>query len=154
MDVSRLFFLSSGFIRAVFRDLGKMPVSKDEFMILSRSGVSRWRTDLKKMVGRVSSVQVEELRLCTVFSRVSDSIMQKLDIRFTVPVFMVIISGCCVIWVWESIFSLIWSIFVLKKEASSLHLLVEMSSGPSWGGDWSVFKLSRTGLERCLSSCL
>ena len=25
-----------------------MPVSKDEFMILSRSGVSRWRTDLKK----------------------------------------------------------------------------------------------------------
>ena len=93
MDLSRLFFLSSGFIIAVFRDLGKMPVSKDEFMVLSRSGVSRGRTDLKKMVGRVSSVHLEELRLCTVFSRVSETIMLKLDIRFTVPVFVITFSG-------------------------------------------------------------
>ena len=63
-------------------------------------------------------------------------------IRFSIPFFLIIIgSGFWVKWVWDGMFSLTWSILVWKKDVNSLHMLVEMRSGPRWGGDWLVFQL-------------
>ena len=40
-----------------------MPVNREVLIIKSTSVAIRWSTDLKKLVGRMSSSDVEELRL-------------------------------------------------------------------------------------------
>lgn len=58
-------------IIAVFRDLGNVPVSSDEFMILNKSGAMKRRTDFRKVVGKMSNVQVDELRLYKFLKNIS-----------------------------------------------------------------------------------
>ena len=63
--------------------MGNMPVSNKVLIIKSTSVAIRWSTDLKKLVGRMSSSDVEELGFRTVFPRVSKSIGLKLGISFS-----------------------------------------------------------------------
>lgn len=62
METSRIFFLSRGFITAVFRDLRNEPDSSDTFTILRMSIALRWKLDLEKLVRTKQHV---EFRFCT-----------------------------------------------------------------------------------------
>lgn len=62
-----MILLEKGLYNGCFKGLINVPDSNDTFTILSTSAAKWWKSDLKKLIGKVSKQHVEDLIFCTVF---------------------------------------------------------------------------------------